>query len=225
MFRRYAVFVTPRPGPLAAFGASWLGWDIASGRSVPHPDVEGVDVALTTEAPRKYGFHGTIKPPFRLSDDATVDALQVRLAALCATKKAVTLDGLALGKMGGFLALLPVGDVELLTRLASAVVQDLDIFRAPPSEAELAQRRRNGLTSAQESNLQNWGYPFVLDCFRFHMTLTGRLKRSQISPVKIALSNLVVPVLPVPFTIDSLTLCGEAEDGYFHEVCRYPLSR
>ena len=36
---RFAVYYTPHRGALAEFGAAWLGWDIASGKSVAHPQL------------------------------------------------------------------------------------------------------------------------------------------------------------------------------------------
>ena len=68
-FDRYAIYFTPQ-GSLAEAGAAWLGWDLARGRTVAHPDVAGLDVAALTETPRKYGLHATIKPPFVLAEGA-----------------------------------------------------------------------------------------------------------------------------------------------------------
>ena len=54
-FARYAVYYTPEPGPLADFGAAWLGWDIATGAEVAHPDLPGLPRPVTelTATPRK----------------------------------------------------------------------------------------------------------------------------------------------------------------------------
>ena len=49
-------------------------------------------------------------------------------------------------------------------------------FARPPGAAELERRRKAGLSAAQEKMLLRWGYPYVLDEFRFHLTLTGRLQ-------------------------------------------------
>lgn len=65
-FRRYGLYYTPRPGALAEFGAAWLGWDPVAGQSMAHPAIDGLprDISEITASPRKYGLHGTIKPPF-----------------------------------------------------------------------------------------------------------------------------------------------------------------
>ncbi|MGR3628012.1 MAG: DUF1045 domain-containing protein [Sulfitobacter sp.] len=222
-FDRYAIYYTPQ-GSLAEAGAAWLGWDVARGQAVAHPEVAGLDVAALTQTPRKYGLHATIKPPFVLAEGTTADGLLAEFEALCTRLSPVTLDGLALTPLGRFLALTPEGDTAALNAMAAEVVRGLDTFRAPPSEADLARRRQANLTPAQEANLSQWGYPYVMEAFRFHVTLTGKLPKSDLPRVTAALAPYIAPHLPQPFILDSLTLVGQAEDGMFHEVHRAALS-
>ena len=222
-FDRYAIYYTPQ-GSLAEAGAAWLGWDVARGRAVAHPEVAGLDVAALTQTPRKYGLHATIKPPFVLAEGTTADGLLAEFEALCTRLSPVTLDGLALTPLGRFLALTPEGDTAALNAMAAEVVRGLDAFRAPPAEADLARRRQANLTPAQEANLTKWGYPYVMEAFRFHITLPGKLPKSDLPQVTAALAPYITPHLPQPFILDSLTLVGQAEDGMFHEVHRAALS-
>ena len=225
MFARYAVYYTPEIGtPLADFGASWLGWDSAKGVARPHPDLDALDVAAVTEAPRKYGFHGTIKPPFRLSEGATAQGLSDALATLCADASPARLEGLQLARLGRFLAFVPVGEANALSALAARCVQELDTFRAPPNAAELEKRRAKRLNPAQEAHLQRWGYPHVLDQFRFHMTLTGRVDPDTCTQAEIALSSMTQALDLSPLTINALTLLGEDSAGRFHQIHRYTLT-
>lgn len=222
MFRRYAVYYTPE-GALAEAGAAWLGWDVAKGARVDHPSIDGLDAVALTATPRKYGFHGTIKPPFFLEEGTTAAGMQDHLAELCAGLSPIALDGLELTSLSGFVALRPRGDQSGLAALASEVVTQLDGFRAAPTEDELARRRKGGsLTEAQERHLANWGYPYVMDQFRFHITLTGRVEE----PADIAarLAPYFAPHLPKPFHVDNLTLVGQDPDGMFHEIQRYSLT-
>lgn len=225
-FRRYAIYYAPEPGPLAGFGAAWLGWDPEAGAEAAHPQIAALPrpVAELTETPRKYGFHGTIKPPFRLAEGQSVEALHEAAQALCARLAPVTLEGLELSRLGAFLALTPKGDAGTLAALAAKVVQALDDFRAPPTEAEIARRNPGKLNPAQRALLEKWGYPYVLDEFRFHLTLTGKLDSTEAEAVEAALAPVVAPLLPVPFRVGSLCLFGEAEDGRFHLLHRYTLS-
>lgn len=225
-FSRYAVYFTLPDGPLARFGASWLGWNAATGERMDPPHVDGLPAPAhsLSETPRKYGLHGTIKPPFRLAYGADYDGLRAALARLCASRPPVLLDGLALTRLGGFLALTATGDTAALGALAGDVVRSLDDFRAPLSDGEMARRRKSGLTPRQDALLQSWGYPYVMEEFRFHITLTSRLGRADAERTRVALDSHLSPLLPHPFAIDGLTLCGEDENGLFHELHRYALS-
>ncbi|MDZ4093449.1 MAG: DUF1045 domain-containing protein [Paracoccaceae bacterium] len=225
-YERYAIYVAPEPGALAEFAADWLGWDAASAAPRTHPAVAGLPRGLheITATPRKYGFHGTIKPPFRLMPGTTCADLHVKTMALCARLAPVTLTGLVLHRLGGFLALVPEGDQTALAELAAAVVAGLDGFRAPPDAAETARRRPERLNPAQRAHLDRWGYPYVMDQFQFHLTLTGDLPPSEAEIVHTALAPLITPLLPRPFPVTSLCLFGQAKDGQFHLLRRYPLS-
>nr|WP_251363760.1 DUF1045 domain-containing protein [Epibacterium ulvae] len=206
------------------FGTSWLGWDMESGTDVAHPDIAGLDVADITATPRKYGLHATMKPPMRLAEEQTPEALHVACQALAATQAPVVLDGLEIARLGRFLALRPLGDQSALNALAAACVTELDPFRAPLSDADLEKRRANGLTPEQDAHLVQWGYPYVLDQFRFHITLSGRRPKAELPAIEAALDAALAPHLPTPFEIRDLALMGEAEDGRFHLMHRYALS-
>lgn len=224
-YRRYAIYVVP-DGAFHAAGAAWLGWDIAAGRAVPHPEVAGLPdpVEALTATPRKYGFHGTIKPPFRLTRGTDAVGLGAALTAFCAARPAVRVPRIALRRQGRFLALVPEAPVAPLNDLAAAAVAAFEPFRAPLTEAELARRRKSRLTARQEGLLQRWGYPYVMEEFRFHMTLTGALDTASLEAAGDALGSHFAPFIGRPFDIDTLALAGEAEDGMFHLLHRYALT-
>ena len=223
MYARYAVFFTP-DGPFAEFGAAWLGWDSALGRAVPHPVVPGreADIVAWTARPRRYGFHATLKAPFRLAERAGQGELIRAVEAFGARMPAVEAGPLALSDAGGFLALRPVEQPRALTDLAAAAVRDLDGFRAPLSEADIARRREVALTPEQDAQLLEWGYPFVFDDFHFHMTLSGPL--ADPAPVAAVLEPLLAGVVPDVLRIATVTLMGEDREGLFHQVATVPLS-
>ncbi|MBM7067963.1 DUF1045 domain-containing protein [Actibacterium sp. 188UL27-1] len=224
-FTRYAIYFTPTGG-LASFGAAWLGWDNATGTEVAHPQIDGLPrpVAQITDRPRKYGFHGTIKPPFHLAKDKVATALEAETRALCARLKPVELDGLQLAQLGQFLAVIPDGDTTALARLAATFVEELDHFRAPPSEAELARRRGSQLSPPQEDNLARWGYPYVMDQFRFHLTLSGPMEPADLTATHRALDPYLAPHLTRPYRIDTMSLLGADQAGRFHIIHRYTLA-
>lgn len=221
-YRRYAVYYTPPQGEFADFGASWLGWDAGQGAAVPQPALAGLDIAALTAEPRKYGFHATLKAPFRLAEGARASDLARAAQALAAQLGPVTLEGLVLTRIGPFLALTAQGDDGPLNALAAQVVEGLDPFRAPLTEAELARRNPDRLTPRQRALLDRWGYPYVLDEFRFHMTLTGALDPASMDAVTAQLGPRLA-VIPRPFTLDAISLMGEDASGRVHLIRRLPL--
>ena len=221
MFERYAIYYTPQ-GALAEVGAAWMGWDVARGVAVDHAMVGDLDLAKLTRTPRKYGLHGTIKPPFVLRGGTDATALEAALSALSQTLSPVMLAGLEVTCLGRIVTLTPCGDQTGLAQLATEVVTRLDNFRELPSEQELAKRRKKSLSPEQDQHLRDWGYPYVLDQFRFHMTLTGWNEQPEV--VRDLAAAHFAPYLSDPVRIDSLTLVGQNENGMFVEIARYPLS-
>lgn len=225
-FKRYAIYYAPRPGDFAAQAAAWLGWDVETGRSVPFagPDNLPGDQAALTKAPRKYGFHGTIKAPFRLAQGLTQADLEKHMLALSAGLAPVVLDGLQLHQIKGFLALLPQGDGAGLLALGEKVVTALDPLRAALTPAEVAKRRPETLSPRQRELLDLWGYPYVMEEFRFHLTLSDDLSGKTARALAEVLAPWFQPVLPKPFVIEDLCLFGEDAAGRFHLIHRYPLT-
>jgi hypothetical protein len=224
MFERYAIFYTPPAGPLADFGASWLGWDSVSARAVAHPQTGITDVADITAIPRKYGLHATLKAPFRLASDAGLRSLQDAVVTFCKTNSPVAINDTRLRHAHGFIALRPCGDTTALRNLAAQIVRDLDVHRQPLSQADIARRRKSALTPRQDRQMLEWGYPFIFDDFHFHLTLTGPLPDAKAAKVIAALAPVLDPIVPRPFVLDALTLMGQDREGMFHQIQRYALT-
>lgn len=219
-FQRYAIYYLPDDRALASFGAAWLGWDVEHGRDVAGLSVEQ-RAAMVAKA-RVYGFHATLKPPFRLVEGATADALQGPLTQFAAARAPVALGGLCLTRLGGFLALVPVAEVLGITELAFDVVKTFDRFRRPADAAELSRRRASGLSARQDALLMQWGYPYVADEFRFHLTLTDPLDTARLMKATEAVKTHL-PKIARPFEIASIALVGERTDGRFQMIQRYAL--
>lgn len=186
MSGRYALYFAPVAGSaLAQFGENWLA----------RPALAGFDAArlqALTEAPRHYGFHGTLKPPFHLAAGCDAEQLRRALAGFAARQAAFDIPSLRLAAIGDFLALIPGAETPALPVLAAACVTEFDAYRAPPEAAELAKRHAAGLTPRQAELLARWGYPYVMDEFRFHLTLTGPIVDSA---ERLRLVELLTPVV------------------------------
>jgi putative phosphonate metabolism protein len=225
---RFAIYYAPEPEePLAALGAAWLGYDAAAGKPVPQPATAPAPARLREVAaePRAYGFHGTLKPPFGLAPGVSEAMLLDELRAFANARPATLIGDMRVAAIGGFLALVPVETPDAVAALAADCVRHFDRFRAPPDPAELTRRRSAGLTARQEELLRRWGYPYVMEEFRFHLTLTGRIDgaaRARLIPVlesMFAADRIGAPV------IRSLSIFRqEAPDQPFRIVARAPLS-
>lgn len=223
MFKRYAIFYTPEAA-LAEWGAAWLGWDSRTGSTLAQPDIDGLDLAPLTRRPRSYGFHGTLKAPFRLVEGSTQADLLHHAQTFAANHAPFSIGRLALQHHGGFLALRPESDVPELHDFAAAVVKAFDPFRAPLTEAEISRRRASRLSPRQDQHMLDWGYPYIFEDFNFHLTLSGRVPADTANKMIAALTLPLAAVLPHPFQIDALTVTGEDENGMFHQISRYTLS-
>jgi putative phosphonate metabolism protein len=174
---RYAVYFTPPPdSPLARFGAGVLGYDCFERVDVPHRPIDGLDpalLALATVEPRRYGFHATLVAPFRLAPGADSDQLTKAFSAFAASHTPVAAGPLRVAAIGRFIALIPVEPYPAIEEFAGACVAAFHGFRAALEAADRARRLASGLSARQAELLERWGYPYVYDEFRFHMTLTG----------------------------------------------------
>jgi putative phosphonate metabolism protein len=213
---RYAIYYTPPEGsPLARTGAAWLGRDAFSGRPVPHPVdafLPAETVGRLTTAARRYGFHATLKAPFRLEEGRSEAELIAALDQFAASVTLFPVD-LEIDRIRGFFALTSKGESKALDGLAANVVAAFEPFRAPLSEADIARRSPDRLTPEELENLHRWGYPYVFNAFRFHMTLTGRIEPAESAPVEASLRRLFKPQLREPLIFGSLALFTEKEDG------------
>ena len=208
---RYALYYAPEADtPLWRFGSSVVGYDAVTGEDKSVPDFAGLLAErwldLTSE-PRKYGFHATLKAPFFLAVGVDEEALKVALQRFAEKTPAVATVGLDVSPIGPFLALTPLGDANEINALASLVVNHFDAFRAPLSTADRERRLKSPLTSRQTDYLDRFGYPYVHEEFRFHMTLTGPLHADDRGAMRKTLADAYsVEAAPGTLTIDRICL-------------------
>lgn len=176
---RVAVYAAPDPASdWWAHGSTWLGRCAAGHACGARPAIEGVDAATMERLladPRRYGWHATLKAPWRLAGGVDLARLHAALEAICHHHAPLDLPELRVTRLGSFLALQPAQPLPALHALADDCVRRLQALAAPLSEDELAKRRRGGLDAHEDALLRAWGYPWVLDRFRFHFSLTGPL--------------------------------------------------
>jgi 2'-5' RNA ligase len=220
---RWAVYLAPPPeSALWRFGSDVIGRDAAHGGARPDFAPAGFAAAewraLTAE-PRRYGFHATLKAPFRLADGASRTALGEAIASLAREFTPfpvgpLAMSTLALDATQAFVALTPSAPSPALAALEDRTVRDLDSFRAPLSEAERARRDPSRLTERQRETFARWGYPYALADFRLHFTLTNALAEAPTIAASLA-QEFIRRVADPAFIVDALVLFAQQSDGEF----------
>ncbi len=179
---RFALYYAPQNGSsLAEAAASWFGRDgdrLDLEQLVPE-ELSQQQFRKATSVPFHYGFHGTLKPPFHLAEIFSGQQLLEALEQFCKAKTIFSIKRLELAWIGNFLCLKPVEPSARLNRLARQTVIEFDQFRAPMSDAELEKRRNKELSPEQDNYLLQWGYPYIMNEFRFHLTLSSDVTQQQ----------------------------------------------
>lgn len=215
---RYALYYTPDPdGPLGCLGEALLG---AEPSGLPGIDLAALEAH--TADPRVYGFHATLKAPFRLAEARGEGDLLAAIQRFGEARPPVEPLRLRLAFLGRFLALVPAGPSRDLDLLAAEVVAAFEPFRAPLTPEDRERRLKAPLTPRETALLDAWGYPYVFEAFRFHMTLAGPLPEEARDAWLGALEPLCRDLPPV--SVDALTLLVQPASGApFVAVERVPL--
>lgn len=225
LYKRMAIFYAPgSQTPLADFGAKWLGWNVERSHTVPHPEIDGLPAPISdlVATPQKYGFHGTLKAPFRLHGDQTIDGLKGAMKSFSDQRKPFAIGKMKVAKLGSFIAIIQENQSDEFANFASNIVMHFEDYRAPLTDEDIAKRRKAKLTPRQDELMLKWGYPFIFDQFKFHLTLTGKLSEQNAQTVCDRLTDHLKPILDTPVEAVDLCLYGEREDGRFEIIERFP---
>jgi putative phosphonate metabolism protein len=221
-FPRYAIYYVSVPGSdLDRFGAQLLGYDAFSGGRLRFPDdvLELVpDWRDLTRDPRKYGFHATLKAPLPLAQGWTEAELLAACEGFAGTPRPIPVIRPVIDSISGFIAVVPAQPSTELERLAADCVREFDAFRAPLTPEDRARRNPSALTSRQREHLDRWGYPYVMEDFRFHMTLTGRLDAGRREPVLTMLRDRFSAIGVATLAIDRIAVCRQNNAASRFEV-------
>lgn len=204
---RYAIYYAAAPdSELEQFGASLLGYDAYSNAELPFPDGVPTDWRELTQDPRTYGFHATLKAPMTLAAGRTEAQLVAACELFADAARPVPLIKPVVDSLSGFIAVIPSESSAELERLAADCTRAFDFFRAPLTPEDRARRRPAKLTTRQCEYLDRWGYPYVMEEFRFHMTLTGRLPAERRDNVVAMLRNRFAVIGVAAIEIDRIAL-------------------
>jgi putative phosphonate metabolism protein len=213
---RFALYYAPsRDSGWWQAGCEWLGGDVESGVSCTPPQPASLirKVSELTTAPRRYGWHGTLVAPFRLADGVTPRGVLDDARGWALQQESFSLPVEA-ATLGDFVALRPVAPEgeAAMRELASGALRTLGGLRATPSAADQARRLAAPLTPRQRALLIEWGYPYVFDEFRFHMTLSSSLDVADERAALVAWWHARIAELG-PLVVDSAALFVERAPG------------
>lgn len=221
---RYALyFAPPHESPLWTAGVRWLGRDPESREMIAPPTVHGLSPARQrqlTESPRRYGWHATLKAPFTLAEGFSIDDLIAETERFCARREAFPLPALEVGSLEGFLALVPARAANTMQDLAAQCVEYFDPLRAPLSAADRARRDPLVLSSQQRELFERWGYPYVMDEFRFHLTLTERLGAPDATVLRPWLERYFAEALDAGAQVNGVAVFEEPAAGSAFRLVR-----
>jgi putative phosphonate metabolism protein len=228
-YPRYAIYYAPAPGSdLDRFGSHLLGYDAYSGASLLFP--ESITPAVPdwfelTRDPRRYGFHATLKAPLSLAPDKAEAELLAACETFCTVARPIPVFKPVVSLIGDFTAVVPESPPAALLALAADCVRAFDCFRAPLTAEDRSRRNPSRLTPRQLDHLDRWGYPYVMEDFQFHMTLTGRLAADRQSTILPILRRRFSEIDLAALAVDSIALFRQdSADARFRIVSRYALN-
>jgi Protein of unknown function (DUF1045) len=227
---RFAIyFVPPADSTLYRFGAGFLGYDCYTGKDLGPPDSIALglsDWTAFTAAPRAYGFHATLKAPFHLTPTSTEGELAAELNRFAAVPRMIPTLEPIVRALGRFVAIVPGTASSAVDRLAADCVTTFDRFRRPLAVEERRKRLGTGLSRRHIEHLERWGYPFVFEDFRFHMTLTGPIDEDRRAGIVALLQDrFAAACRGVPLAVTRLALLRqEGPSTLFRVVCHAELT-
>lgn len=179
---RFAIYyVPPRDSAWWEAGCRWLARDPESGEALEPPLLPALaersrDVRSVSRAPQRYGWHATLIAPARCAPGVSLDQVTERARAWACRQQAFSLQVEA-AALERFVAIIPATDdgAAAMRTLAADALHAFAPLRAQPSEHDRRRRLSVNLTERQRELLDRWGYPYVLDAFRFHMTLSDSI--------------------------------------------------
>lgn len=208
---RYAIYFAPTSKSLWwKTGCNWLGRD-------PEHRISNLDTTtLWRDDARRYGFHATLKAPFRLMDGCDEAQLLASAGIFASHQAVLEVPQPEVRLLGNFLALQAGRTVPEISALAQRCVRDFDTLRAPLTPAELARRLRAPLTVRQRALLQQWGYSYTEEEFRFHMTLSDSLTNVEPAVAQGMAEDAraaFAQAMAVPLVIDGIAIFREEASG------------
>ena len=234
-YKRVAIYFLPKKNSsLENFGKNLLGRDINKKKkiSLTRRQKYFINRGFTYfdelkdyfEQPAKYGFHATLKAPFRLKRNVKTKNFYDVISHIAAQHSRFKIKGLKIVYSKKFTFITSRKPNKLLRNLENDLVKHLDTFRAELNKTEIKKRIPDSLTFKQNKYLKEWGYPFVFDQFKFHMTLMNQNNNKLSNKQKLELEKLIYKISNNVIEFNEISLLGENKNGHFEEIKRFKLN-
>ena len=227
MSDRYAVYFVPaKDSALDRFGAGWFGRTSQreQERRLSVPGISDSERDDLTRVPRIYGLHATLRPPFVLVETADSNDVERRVSSIARQTGAFEVPALVTGSTGGCLTLSLSHACAEVEQLAAYCLRELDELRRPQEGSDCERYRAYSLSEREQHLFARWGYPWVLDRFVFHFTLTSRINREKRERIARALAPQLDCIVGIPWLFDSISVLRQSEHGgVFVEISRHQL--
>ncbi len=234
-YKRVAIYFLPKKNSsLENFGKNLLGRDINKKKkiSLTRRQKYFINRGFTyfdelkdyCEQPAKYGFHATLKAPFRLKRNVKTKNFYDVISHIAAQHSRFKIKGLKIVYSKKFTFITSRKSNKLLINLENDLVKHLDTFRAELNKTEIKKRIPDSLTFKQNKYLKEWGYPFVFDQFKFHMTLMNQNNNKLSNKQKLELEKLIYKISNNVIEFNEISLLGENKNGHFEEIKRFKLN-
>jgi len=234
-YKRVAIYFLPKKNSsLENFGKNLLGRDINKKKkiSLTRRQKYFINRGFTyfdelkdyCEQPAKYGFHATLKAPFRLKRNVKTKNFYDVISHIAAQHSRFKIKGLKIVYSKKFTFITSRKPNKLLINLENDLVKHLDTFRAELNKTEIKKRIPDSLTFKQNKYLKEWGYPFVFDQFKFHMTLLNQNNNKLSNKQKLELEKLIYKISNNVIEFNEISLLGENKNGHFEEIKRFKLN-
>jgi len=190
-YSRYAIYYAPpKESNLEKFGRYWFGWDPLNAKLINNKqrinylngfgikNLKNIDKNVLIA--KKYGFHGTLIPPFKLNKNYSTNLLFKKTEDIAKKFKKFKFYKFKLKKINNFYAFVQNKKNNNINKLSNRLVRELFKFRSPLTKKEIDRRNPSKLSKLQLNILYKWGYPYLMSEFNFHMTLASEVTGNKL---------------------------------------------
>ena len=234
-YSRYAIYYAPpKESSLEEFGRYWFGWDplnaklINNKHRINYLNRFGIKNLINIDKnvliPKKYGFHGTLIPPFKLNKNYSTNTLFKKTEDIAKKFKKFKFYKFKLKKINNFYAFVQNKKNNNINKLSNRLVRELFKFRSPLTKKEIDRRNPSKLSKLQLNILYKWGYPYIMSEFNFHMTLASEVTGNKLYFELKKIEKNKEIILNEINNFDKIYIFGENQKGMFENLENFSLS-